>query len=244
MKNKITKRILTELLVIFFSIAIFSTVVSKYMFEESMAVVETAEPEMMALRQMEEYSGKLLRNEAGNTISWEIIGTSRELTVGDMVKVRTVQYQDIKNGYRKLEAGYKAIEAYDAEIISTSYATRNDASGNEERVYTFEVEAQGKVRDSYSYIVSVEYDTLEREFVLPNDCFIGTPSDYSSSLSVLVVKEKLMPWGKTNYVQEVTVNALERNEEYVAVSFYPGDKIVRNAKALGLKDGNWVHLLK
>ena len=41
-------------------------------------------------------------------------------------------------------------------------------------------------------------------------------------------------------MQEVTVNALERNEEYVAVSFYPGDQIVRNAKVLGLKDGDWV----
>lgn len=242
MKEKIGKRILSELLIVFFVIAVFSTCISRYLFEESMPVVETVITEKMALKQIEEYSAKLMKSDAGNVLSWEIIGTSRELEVGDTVMVRTVQYQDIKNGYRKLEAGYKTIEEYAAVITATGFATRNDSSGNEERVYTFEVPVQGKLKDSYAYFISVEYDTLEREYVLPNDCFIGTPSDYSSSMTVMVVKEKLMPWGYTNYVQEVTVNALERNEQYVAVSFYPGDNIVRNAKALGLKDGDWVRL--
>lgn len=240
MKEIIGKRILLELLVVFFAIAIFSTCISRYLFEESMPVVETAVTESMALKQVEEYCAKLVQSDAGNILSWEIVGTSRDLEVGDLVMVRTVQYQDIKNGYRKLEAGYKTMEQYPAVITGTSFTTRNDFDGNEERVYTFEVPAQGKIKDSYTYFISVEYDTLEREYVLPNDCLIGTPSDYSSSMTVMVVKEKLMPWGYTNYVQEVTVNALERNEEYVAVSFYPGDQIVRNAKVLGLKDGDWV----
>lgn len=242
MKGKIGKRIISELLIVFFAIAIFSTCISRYLFEESMPVVETAVTEAMTLRQVEEYSAKLVRSDVGNILSWEIIGTSRELEVGDTVMVRTVQYQDIKNGYRKLEAGYKTIDEYAAVITATGFSTRNDSSGNEERVYTFEVEAQGKLSDTYAYFVSVEYDTLEREYVLPNDCFIGNPSDYSSNLTIMVVKEKLMPWGYSNYVQEVSVNALERNEEYVAVSYYPGDSIVRNAEALGLKDGDWIRL--
>lgn len=242
MKEKIGKRIISELFVIFFAIAIFSTFVSRYLFEQSMPVVMTASTETMTLKQVEEYEAKLIQGDEGNTLSWEIIGTSRELEVGDAVVVRTVQYQNIKNGYRKLEAGYKAVDEYEAIITTTGFATRNDSGGNEERVYTFEVPAQGKISDNYTYFVSVEYETLEREYVLPSDCFIGNPSNYSSGLTLMVVKEKLMPWGYTNYVQEVTVNALERNEQYVAVSFYPGDKIVRNAEVLGLSDGDWINI--
>lgn len=244
MKEKVWRRLLAELLVIFFTIAIFSTVISRYLFEESMPMVMTAQTETMKLRQVEEYSAKLVKTEEGNILRWEMIGTSRDLAVGDVVHVRTVQYQDIKNGYRKMEAGYKTIEEFEAVITGNSFATRNDSSGNEERVYTFEVPVQGKIKDSYNYFISVAYETLEREYVLPNDCFIGTPSDYGSSMTVMVVKEKLMPWGYTNYVQEVTVNALERNEQYVAISFYPGDEVVRNARALSLKDGDWVWLSK
>lgn len=229
--------IFAELLIIFLAIAICLTVVSKYYFQESLPIIETTECVSMQLHHEEEYMAEVSEE---NIVTWFMQDSLHDLQLEDTVSVKFQQIKIQQNIYGVLVPYYETEDTYSAkisEIVLNEYSMGN---GETEKEYKVKAVLQEKVENISECVVSISYEGQGQDYVLPVDCVIGNFDEEGRIFTIYIVREKLMPWGYTDYVIPVSVEIVERNRQYIALKNYSGEKIVRNANEIQLGKENWV----
>ncbi len=238
--KKIKSALLRELLVAFVTATICLTCVSFYIFDKSLPVVIAASPAEMALQHREDFIAEFSKDEQGEYVVWSIEGSKRNLSIGDFVTLKVIQTRHEKNGLGLIKPSYQMIKSCEVPIEEITYAKYNDSNGNPITEYTFTAYVEDVIAEDAIFFINVPYEGQEQSFVLPADCVKGDLSGSGNTVTICEIKERLMPWGYTSYVKEVLVEVIERNQEYIAVRFFPGEIFLRNASSYELNDGDWV----
>lgn len=224
------------LLLIFFALAAWMTVISQKNYKKNLVEVETVQPSKKALQFTIEYLAEYKETESGAVIQWEMEDLGDYAQEGS-VQIYPVYLENSVTVEGRLVPSYKKGNSYEGLWIHASKKPESGTYIMETTIETFTSE----IIEAEFLMAEVAFTGAEYEAVIPCSAIVSPKSSTESS-RVYIIEEIPKIWGTALGVKSVPIIVLATNGTEAAIGNTISFDIIADVKKSGVYEGLQVKL--